>query len=56
MVGVSVAYSSIKLVPSVIRPTVHWWIPMVGCQCRLLFYRAGAKCKDGGCQCHLFLY
>ena len=30
MVSVSVACSSIDLVPSVIRPTVHWWIQMVG--------------------------
>ena len=30
MVGVSVACSSIELVPSVIEPTVQWWIQMVG--------------------------
>ena len=38
MVGVSVACSSIELVPTVIRPTVHCWIQMVGCQCRLFLY------------------
>ena len=35
--GVSVACSSIELVPSVIRPTLQWWIQMVGvcvaCSC-----------------------
>ena len=65
MVGVSVACSSIELVPSVIEPTVPWWIQMVGCQCSLFLYRAGADCNktyctvvdtDGGCQCRLFLY
>ena len=38
---------------------------MVGCQCSLFLYRAGADCNktyrtvvdtDGGCQCRLFLY
>ena len=47
--GVSVACSSIDLVPSVIRPTVQWWIQMVGCQCRLFLYRAGAKCNRTYC-------
>ena len=28
---------------SVIGPTVQWQIQMVGCQCRLLLYRAGAE-------------
>ena len=28
--GVSVVCSSIELVPTVIRPTVQWWIQMVG--------------------------
>ena len=38
MVDVSVACSSIDLVPSVIRPTVHWFIQLMGCQCRLFLY------------------
>ena len=49
MVGVSVACSSMELVPSVIRPTVHWWIQMVGCQCRLFLYRSGAECNKTYC-------
>ena len=56
MVGVSVACSSIELVPSVIDPTVPWWIQMVGCQCSLYLYRAGANCNktllySGGYRC-----
>ena len=38
MVGVSVACSSIELVPSVIEPTVTVVATYGGCQCRLLFY------------------
>ena len=49
MVGVSVACSSIELVPSVIEPTVPWWIQMVGCQCSLYLYRTGANCNKTYC-------
>ena len=49
MVVVSVACSSIELVPTVIRPTVPWWIQMVGCQCSLFLYRAGANCNKTYC-------
>ena len=35
--------------PSGIRPTVQWWIQMVGCQCRLFLYKAGAECNKTYC-------
>ena len=43
--GVSVTFSCVELVPSVIWPTVQCCIQMVGYQCRLFPYRAGAECN-----------
>ena len=49
MVGVSVACSSIELVPSVISPTVHWWIQMVGVSVACSLYQSGAECNKTYC-------
>ena len=38
MVGVSVACSSIELVPSVIEPTVQWWLQMVSISVACSFF------------------
>ena len=47
--GVSVTFSCVELVPSVIWPTVQCCIEMVGYQCRLFPYRAGAECNKTYC-------
>ena len=65
MVGVSVACSSIEQVPSVISPTVHWWIQMVGVSVACSSINLVPSVirptvhwwiQMVGCQCRLFLY
>ena len=65
MVGVSVACSSIELVPSVIEPIVQWWLQMVGVSVAcssielvptVIKHTVPWWIQMVGCQCRLFLY
>ena len=63
--GVSVVCSSIELVPTVIRSTVHWWIQMVGVSIvctsielvpTVIRPTVQWRIQMLWCQCRLFLY